>query len=248
MRVALIVPTRHLDDAPETNYQMVLPQQCQNDPTYAQWYAWYSGYKILDNGAAEGESVSFQDLLDIAYFVGAAEIVCPDMMGHMEGTLQMSKQFLDYVRNNRPQAFADFKFGLVLQGKSMDEVLKCYNAFGYYKAFEECSVCYVPRILANNIHKDLRVNFMEAVDAGRVDRHFEEFHALGATRHMKEVVNLAETSIRGVDSSQPAVLAQYGISLKQDATSRSRKANFFEAELDTDLLQENLDLYLSWCS
>lgn len=216
---------------------------------YAEWYATKKGYKILDNGAAEGEPVSFSELLNVAYAVGAHEIVCPDMMGHIEGTIAMSREFLDYVQNNRPEAINDFKFGLVLQGKSMDEVLKCYNAFGYYKCFEPASVCYIPRILANNIHKSLRVNFMEAIDRGAVDRHFEEFHALGATHHMKEVVTLADTSIRGIDTSQPAVLTQYGIDMATgDTTARGRKPDFFEAILDRDLLKKNVDLYLSWAN
>lgn len=249
MRTALIVPTTHLDEVPDTGYHMVLPQEVLADGVYANWYAHAKGYKIMDNGAAEGAPVSFGEVLDAAYAVGAHEIVCPDVMGHTEGTIQMSIEFMSFVRNNRPAALDDFKFGLVLQGKSMDEVLKCYNAFGYFKAFEECSVCYVPRILANNIQKSFRVNFMEALDNGNLDRHFQEFHALGATHHMKEVVTLADTSIRGIDTSQPAVLTHYGIDMSSgDTTTRGRKPDFFEAVLDRGLLKKNLELYLSWCN
>jgi len=249
VRVALIVPTAHLQEIPDTDYHMVLPQQVLADGTYAEWYATKKGYKILDNGAAEGEPVSFSELLDVAYAIDAHEIVVPDVMGHAEGTVAMSREFMDFVRNNRPQALSDFKFGVVLQGKSMDEILKCYNAFGYYKYFAECTVCYVPRILANNIQKNLRVNFMEAIDGGNLDRHFDEFHALGATHHMKEAALLADTSIRGIDTSQPAVLTQYGVDMSTgDTTARSRKVDFFEAQLDSDLLKKNLELYLTWCN
>lgn len=249
MRVALITPTAHLKDVPDTGYHMVLPQEVMSDPGYADFYRHASGYIILDNGAAEGAPVSFGELLDVAYDIGVNEIVCPDVMGHTEGTIQMSREFLDYVRNNRPQAFDAFKFGLVLQGKSMSEVLKCHNAYGYYKVFSDCTVCYVPRILANNIQKNFRVNFMEAIDQGHVDRHLQEYHALGATHHMKEATLLADTSIRGIDTSQPAVLTHYGIDMSSgDTTARGRKPDFFEAELDRDLLKKNVELYLSWCN
>lgn len=227
---------------------MILPQQADEDEAYRRYYQAQRGYKILDNGAAEGTPASFDDILRIAYELQVDEVVCPDVMGHCDATLEYSRTFVDFVRGSYPQAFGDFKFGVVLQGKSMSEVLKCYNGFGYFQWFEECSVCYIPRILANNIQRNFRINFMEAIEQGAVDRHFEEFHALGGTHHLKEVVTLADTTIRGIDTSQPAVLAHHGYSLREDANSRARKPDFFQATLDHELLKDNIELYLSWAS
>lgn len=106
MQVAEIVPVSCLDMIADRKYHMCLAQLVLKNKEYADFYrrmADEGKYVILDNGAAEGESLSFEDLYKAYELIEPSEIILPDEMRNGERSfiksLDFYLQYKDKIEN-----------------------------------------------------------------------------------------------------------------------------------------------------
>lgn len=241
MKIAHILPTSILGLTRFNDYHLVLPHLLEKDPEYREFYANDAGgLKILDNGIAEGVNYSWEGLLKWADVIGAAEIVVPDVMGDCNATMDSVKLFEPFAK-----AHPEYKYMGVLQGKSYSELVKCLNFYMYSVPW--VSVLAVPRVLANTIHKQIRVNFVDAFAEDLVTR-FDAVHFLGASNWIREIVLLNETIGRGIDTSLCGVMGLDNRLIDSD-TYVPRQIDYFEAKPKSKQLmyiEENIRTYNKW--
>lgn len=241
MKVAHIVPTAVLGYTRYNDYHLVLPHLME-DPEYAKFYKEEAtGHKILDNGIAEAVDVDDAQLLRVAHYIQADEVVAPDVMGDCDRTIAAVNKFRPLARANR-----DWDYIGVIQGKSYAEIVRC---LAFYQTQQDwIRVIALPRILANTVHKDIRSNFALAFEQ-EIQRDFKAIHCLGASAKVDEVKTLAETGlIRGIDTSMPAVMGLEGRLIDKDPYV-PRGEGFFEAKPKSKqymAIEHNISVYTEW--
>src|SRR3984893_13263399 len=114
MLFAPIVPIPMLPQIKNSNYHMVLAPQCCMEE-YELFYKNVSGFKILDNGAAEGVTTDPDELLGWYHTLLCDEIIVPDAMHDAQKTIDM---LVPFCRAVIPQGV---KVMAVLQAKTWYE-------------------------------------------------------------------------------------------------------------------------------
>jgi len=133
MDIATITTAKDLDLSNSFSHlYMVLSWLCKEDPLYkSYWMNIHRNYKdayvILDNGANENKLSSDMEIINVAYDISADEIITPDVYQDTNLTIEKTNKFLEtyydkYIRNK-------FKVMSVLQGRTKDEFLKCFEHF-----------------------------------------------------------------------------------------------------------------------
>lgn len=233
MKIALIAPTSCLTLASRTGYHLVLAQLLTRKD-YATFFGGQKGYRILDNGAAEGERVTMPTLAAIAKEFNFDEVVVPDEMGNASKTIKMARLFERYAEPNR-------QYMGVVQGKTVADIVKCATALSF---LDYITVLGVPRHL-NSIHRDLRVNFGEALH-NMYDRDLP-LHFLGSGEDPREVIRLSTLdTARSHDTSVPFV-ATYERSRMATFKYKGRPDRYFDLVFpNEELLHDNVRTYLDW--
>jgi hypothetical protein len=201
------------------------------------------GTKILDNGAAEGLQVTARDLINMATYVDATEIVVPDVLGDGAGTIQFAKDFERIAVRNR-----QFKYIGVVQGRDMAEAMKCLQELVWLDYIE---ILALPRSLCT-IHRMQRHHMAEALAEVFKDR-WAAVHCLGSSRWTREVVMLAECSnLRGIDTAMPFALAEQGIVLgvnDEQYEYRPHGMDYFNHDtnrIERGFIDQNIRTFDTW--
>jgi hypothetical protein len=241
MQMAIIAPYDMLELALLTDYHMVLPQECMNSDVYLDFYHEVQGYKILDNGEAEGQRYDGLTLLDIARAVGATEIVMPDKMGDYRQTMYMTQGFADKYHVD------EFKYIGVVQGENMQEILTCLIQMDDR---DYVDVIALPRYICKVTTKLQRIYLAEA--AHKLPNR-KPIHCLGSSQWIAEAPALHEQNIvRGMDTSLPINMGLAGQRLGTLAPPAPRPPNYFDIAVDRrtkkwSLIDDNVRNYLKWC-
>lgn len=201
MQVCFIEPLAHLEDAfaTQTNWHMILPEMLHNDH-YRNHYTQVGGYKLLDNGAAEGDEATWKDLLTWAYELQVDEIIVPDIMGNGAETVRRAILFEKWLRKHFKDATNDFKWQGVAHGRNLAEVV---NSIRQLCTIDYIDVLGLPRLLTIQVHPFTRINVVYNPELVRlIVEHFPSgIHCLGTGPFIKEVVMLADAPVRSVDTS-----------------------------------------------
>jgi len=100
-------------------YVMLLAQDYHKNPNKEIPKA---DYKMLDNGAAEGEQLSNKDLIEVIKLVKPDEIIYPDIMGDKDATIKSSTEFYNELPDDLKNSLS--KLG-VIHGKTFKEFQEC---------------------------------------------------------------------------------------------------------------------------
>jgi hypothetical protein len=245
MKFAPIVPVAYLDLIAERDYHLILPQLVREYPDYGTAYRKAEGFKILDNGEAEGQQGDPELLFNIANGVGVHEIVVPDTLEDIEATIEQCLVFADLAKRHPKYSYMG-----VIQGSNMGEITSCLIFFQSQTWINRVAF---PRIWGPSIHRGLRAAMGESM-AEEIQRHFQGVHCLGGNAFAREPVLLHSmpgiNPITGIDTSMPAAAALAGIPLDKVIVAPARPEVFFEAEYDAeihDLMKYNIRVYDSWC-
>lgn len=242
MKLAIIAPHDLLDLTNLVDeYHLILPQELDADENYMRFYQDVNGYKILDNGEAEGITTPPIRLLNLAHEVEADEIVVPDVIGSFWETVDRVRDFFKIAPKNND----DFKYMGVVQGHDLASILSCVY---YYADMPWITTLGIPRWITK-LHKMQRITLIEGLKTGDLFDRFE-IHALGASPWIREVVALSETGIRGMDTSLPVVLGIDSQPIKE-AEYINRQSNYFDIQLDRrsyawKVAYDNVRTYLEW--
>lgn len=242
MKTAMIVPHSCLYMTRGLDYHMILPQIMLGNEAYHKFYKEVAtGYKIVDNGAAEGDRCSDEDLFWAAREVDANCIVIPDEMGHAQETIELVRQFGEQGQDEE----YIYDYMAVIQGKSYSDIVRCLD---FYDTQPWITAIALPRLLCNTVHRDVRISFATAFESFIKGR-FKFVHCLGASHSVEEVKELKNIPIiQGIDTSLPATLGIEGIKM-DDAPYVSRQMDFFDRDLTTaqkTMIQYNIDTYNKW--
>jgi hypothetical protein len=236
VKLALITPIDLLDFAALSDYHLVLPQLFDNE-RYRRFYTDAKGFKILDNGAAEGYTADGRELHDVALAIGAAEIVVPDCMGDCAETIRLARAFEPYVQSG-------YNYVGVAQGRTIAEVVKCITFFEHTPWITTLAL---PRIL-NSIHKTTRFNLIEPI---LKEFKFHALHCLGASAWVREVLAIADLDVtaRGMDTSLPVVMGLAGRSLQDGYIARGPQ--YFDQRVERNsltwkVIENNVITYFGW--
>jgi hypothetical protein len=201
------------------------------DKQYYDFYANVEGFKMLDNGAAEGHWTTAEDLLYLAWNLQVDEVIAPDVYGDMPGTLRLLKGFMYVAQAYRVMA--------VLHADTWKEFNTIFNE-AIDLGVESVAL---PRVMTKKLGP------MARVEAADFIRKYSQIpiHALGSTHRLVEAYQLSRQGIvRGIDSSAPVVLGLQGRDLDEEY-SMKRQDDFFSRE-ETPTALKNLDLFRWWCN
>jgi hypothetical protein len=232
LRFAPIVPVSMLPRVQEYNYHLILAHLVRTNKKYEQFYTNHKGFKILDNGAAEGQLVDTFHLLEMADKLKVQEVVCPDVLGDCPQTIQLLRAFMPFA--------SKYHVMVPLQAQNwtqFDRIL------GVALEHEASSVA-LPKILAKYLGPLARLHAAEHVR--RVSK--VPIHALGCTDNLREALWIAKQGIvRGLDTAAPVVhgLAKKGLR----GSAVKRPENYFSiTEFEPKPIEENLDEFRKWCA
>jgi len=234
MKLALIPPIDLLEEVPNTGIHLVLPHMLKN-PKYRDFYKSIAGYKILDNGAAEGViEADLQKLIDLALEYNFDEVVIPDVMGDMPASRKLIERYSNidtYGLRLMAVAHADNFFSLLAYTQWLVDI-PVVNVIG------------LPRLLGNKLFPTVRLLAASAINGAK------PVHCLGANNWIAEVEWLASSGkVRSMDTSLPFALGMRNISV-DTGPYVGRIENYFEASISKELKEvilDNVKSYLRWC-
>lgn len=88
---------------------------------YVDYYKKQTKYKIVDNGAAEGKQVSFEQQYEFACQINADEIILQDILLDAKSTVKRARDMIEWLKSKDKK----FKIMAVAQGNNPDDYLWC---------------------------------------------------------------------------------------------------------------------------
>lgn len=237
MQVALIAPFSLLDKTQDQSFHMIL-QQFTSRGKYFDFYSKVKGYKILDNGAAEGSLMKdVRGLIDLALALKADEIVLPDVMGDKEASEELLLSFENVDKH-------DLKFMAVAHGQNLTEFLSYIR---FISQLDFVDVIGLPRLIGDQLFPTARL-----LGALVANEYGKPVHCLGANHWIREVEWLsASNKVRSMDTSLPFVLGMRQIACYNGSYVNRQPNYFFADDFSSESLQvidDNIEQYLQWAS
>lgn len=233
--------------------QLCLPQLMNNEK-YRKMYELHvadaNQFVILDNGAAEGYTVTDKEIIDLARKLGPDEIVIPDILGDMKGTIERAKKYMQKLTYMGHKVW-EFHHMFVAQGETIEEFV--HSALWAHNQ-DWISTVAIPRHAITTCDDELaRSIIVEKVSDTLVDirKLLKPIHFLGtntdAPAEIKTLSSRIKMWVRSVDTSFPFVAAWHGFPLEV-AWYAKRPEEYFELEADSfhDVLEENVDRLIGW--
>jgi hypothetical protein len=242
VKLALIPPKRWAFFMDDREYHLVLPDQMMFE-SFAERLATQPGYKILDNGVAEGNLVGNMYLLDCARANKLDEIVIPDSLGNLMKTVTLARAFMTYLDQPGMQgARTAFQYMGVAQGNSYMQVHECIRQFGRIGV----NTIGLPRHLCTTIERPARYRIISEWrnNPGLGRAAGTEFHLLGTNpAYIYELRDYGKAfrlmDVRGVDTSAPFTYAMAGEHIRSgDHVCRPENYLDMPTEMVTDRLEE----------
>jgi len=240
MRLALIPPDSLAEMMRWTDLHLLLPEQLDRLP--ARFVHSLKGYRILDNGVAEGVHVPMNALLNYVDAYEINELVLPDELEECDQTIANARSYV-HLKNQRPH----IKLMGVAQGRTISEVLKCIRALSY---MDHVDVIGLPRVWLSTFDSEMRIRMARLIDQG-VECTRKPVHCLGANPVFpQEPMFLVHIPVvRSMDTSLPFVYGMKRTHLPSDK-DLWRPAGYFEADVISDyqrgVIEDNVRLYIRW--
>jgi len=208
-------------------------------------------FTILDNGAAEGSTVTPDALLKIAKDLLPSEIVCPDVLQNAEETKYQVKCFADKATAFK-NVHETIKYMAVVQGVTLDEL---YDMVDFYAGYGWITTLGIPRWLISKFSKAVRIDLATWVKQ-RYDDRFE-IHLLGTNSEWygeTRSVGRYAPFVRSIDTSLPYNLAMVNKGIWRVATEThlpvQRPKDYFIRDykhlIKNPFLQDNIMTLRRW--
>lgn len=245
MRVATIVPTAYLELTEDKNYHMALGHLI-GENVYTKFFkdqAKQGKFVILDNGVIEtGIPMTILEIVNRAKFIGASELILPDILDDAEATLDAACNAISYARKH----FMGKLMG-VPQGKTLEEWFEC----AIMMLSLDVDTIGIPKRLVKIGGRDARLDVLQRLGWSLRGR---DVHLLGCWENPIEVamINRAANAkeivpIRGVDSCIPYVYARDNMLISQGPRP-SGAVDFSAHDADLEKLKINMDTWESECT
>lgn len=241
MRVAVIPPPQYVSLVPD-GYHLILPQHLRHEKYMKHYVDKATGFRILDNGAAEGETELPTRLMRYATKLQVDEVVIPDVLKRREQTLQLVNRFHTLFAQYLP----GFYYAAVVQGETYEDAMDCAKEL--VETFDYITTISIPKHLVS-VDPEARIKIARYISDG-TDK---DIHFLGANSEWpQEVQELSKIpGVRGIDTSLPLYAASMGRSLRNENEiyGISRPKDYFDVSmLDEDLALDNIEVYKEWAN
>jgi hypothetical protein len=202
-----------------------------------------TGYVIMDNGAYEAaDTFPHASLVAMAQTQGVDELVIPDVLGSMEGTLGRLHQFDAATVRIRHKRRLRYMF--VAQGRDMSECLESVRQA--VEATNFITTIGLPKHLVKTVAGTARV-----VLAARIHARFPhlDIHFLGSAPSWPDEI-LQANHVRSMDTSMPFAFAWHGKAMDADVIDGcERPSDYFDrpaSEFPAELVQQNINKMVEW--
>lgn len=252
LKLANIIPTAYLphnpsplDSSPQIH--LLLAHQVLKDEKYVNYYLERKragDYIILDNSAFEFGKAIPTDLLKQAIQISKPdEFVLPDTLFEKGETIKRSLNFIKTFKSN------SIKFMGVVQGKTLEEWLSCYEYFSKYPSIYSIGLgaIYSPKTVFDNKDTDRVISGREFLINKLIESNIlnpnkpHHLLGLGDSGHL-EIQQLKRYKwIRSSDSSAAYIQAKNGvlISINKEYKKIKEKVDFVDK-----FKKETLDLLI----
>lgn len=212
-KVAHIVPVSHLAETEKNHYHMCLAHLVPISPEYCKHFAKMAAdgkYVLMDNGAAEGNQLSPEKLLDAYEKINPTEIVLPDTLYGIGSTIQKGRNFMSMLDN--VGMMGKYRLMAVPQGKTLGEWKACATVFVQDTRINSIGISKFLNIAT----KDKYARFKAAAYLEKLIKKYHrddlEVHLLGCDEGPLVVKMCQEEFgfIRGCDSAFSYLAAQAG--------------------------------------
>jgi len=209
MKLAHIVSVAHLEQTRDNHYHMCLAHLVLQSPTYAAFYARMVAegkYVLMDNGAAEGEQLPLEGLLEAYERIHPTEMILPDTLYDGKDTVKRTLEGLDYFQG---KMLRGMKYMAVPQGKSFAEWAESAAALLQERDIDSIGVSKFLNTTTTN--KSIRYEAVRFLDIAMstMDKP-KEIHLLGAHIGPGEVKEASDGSkhVRGGDTALAYLFSQ----------------------------------------
>ena len=210
LKVAEIVPLRFLNMTSKNMYHMCLAHLVLKSEEYALFYRRMSDegkYVLVDNGACEGEKMSYDDLMRVYDIIRPTEIILPDVLFDKEETLERTYFFLDNYNLRR------YKKMVVPQGQDLDQWKECCDEM---LVIDEVNTIGIPKWLGGAY-----IGSRPAI-CEKLTNTDKEIHLLGCSEGPKVLLDCKRKNpnVRGCDSAFAYLCAKAGVKVIDSETKR----------------------------
>lgn len=209
-KVAHIVPVTHLNATENNQYHMCLAHlvDCIE---YADFYRRMSDegkYVLMDNGAAEGNQLQLEKLLEMYEVIRPTEIVLPDTLYEAGSTIQKSRNFMTLL--NEHGLKDTYKVMAVPQGSTLEEWEACARIFVKDTRINSIGVSKFLNIATADRYVRIKACDILARLLREYNRSDMEVHLLGCDEGplIVKVIHKAHPCVRGCDSAFAYLQAQ----------------------------------------
>jgi len=227
-KIAEIVPLKFLELTRKNQYHMCLAHLVLQSDKYRDFYRRMSDegkYVLVDNGAAEGEIMSYKDLVKVYELINPSEIILPDVLFNEEETIRRTREFLDNYDLTK------YKKMIVPQGSDRDSWLHCYHMMSCIQGINTVGI---PKWLGR---KNLSTRIGICQDLKNIPY---EIHLLGCNEN-PAIIRRCRTvndKVRGCDSAFAYLCSKNGYREITPYTARPRNTSI---EFLTDTEGYDLD-------
>lgn len=215
------MPLKFLELTKDNQYHMCLAHLVLQSDEYASFYRRMSNegkYVLVDNGAAESQKMTYDDLMRVYEKINPTEIVLPDVLFNMDGTIARTSEFLEEYGGD----LSKYKKMIVPQGTTEVQWLKCLREMLEIGEFDTIGV---PKWLGAR-SETARVKISLELSDSNV-----EVHLLGCSENpiIVQCCRAVNPNVRGCDSAFAYICAKAGYNGIDAYTTRPRASiNFLE--------------------
>ena len=235
------------------DYQYCLVHLMEESDEYRNWFLAvnkrFGADVLLDNSIFElGKSFDPKKYAHWVREINPNYYIVPDVLEDAQGTMQ---QWQDWRLNHKPEENKSLKIGVV-QGKTWQDLVDCYNFMSYEADYIAISFDYsyykYTGIGEGKLERwcSGRQRFIQdLIDKGHWDW-YKPHHLLGCSlaKEFKYYVDKNITNIRSCDTSNPIVAALKGLRYNGDLGLREKPStmlcDLIEANVDVDELDDVL--------
>lgn len=243
MKYAMITPVRPgletLVSIFNMGYHMTLGQHLLRDETYRRFYtdlARRGHFIMVDNGAAEGDCPPFKDVANVAWSIGADEVVMPDVLRDGMATAALwGNEDWRYVPPK--------KRCVVPQGDSVEEWCEMVDVLT--KKDLVFATIGIPKSLER--FPGGRAKALEHIRKRNLHE-YHHIHMFGVYRNPQEEIMAARMAlpgdVRGIDSGCAVAFAQQG----KDMLSGEHCSLDMDGGFPSAYVAHNVALMQGWCA
>lgn len=249
IKVATILPVKHLELTKDNPYHMVLAQFVGESQEYTEFFMGRRDagkFVLMDNGAAEGCQPTMEELIPKIQLLEPTEIVLPDTPMNSKVTLHKGRKALEVVYANfDPKVYLP-RLMAVPQGATIQDWVDCARAMLKWpiQAFG------VSKFLTSNIGDNARTVVLERLyeqcsASERAKLAETDIHFLGCHIHPKETAGAlhleGKYKLRGTDSAIAFIYTQAGVEITHGTTRPEGEIDFMGGEAkNVALLKKNI--------